>query len=58
MGRIAQAPVPQRFPLPHLPGWVRLDAAVQTMDEAALRAGAALATLDARVRAAVTFAGV
>jgi hypothetical protein len=58
MGRIAQTPVPQRFSLSSLPGWVRLDAAVQTMDEAALRAGAALAMLDARVRAEVPFAGV
>ena len=58
MGRLAKTPVPQRFPLPSLPGWVRLYAAVQTMDEAALRAGAAIAMLDARVRAEVPFAGV
>ena len=58
MNRIAQTPVPQRFPLPPLPGWTRRNALVQTMDEAALRAGAALAMLDVHVRAEVTFAGV
>ena len=48
--------------LPPMPGWARLDAPVTTLDEAAFRAGAALAMLDARVRAdvraQVPFAGV
>jgi len=39
-----------------LPGWARIDAPVTDSDEAAFRAGAALAMLDCRVRAGVPFA--
>jgi hypothetical protein len=41
-----------------MPGWVRIDALVTDSDEAAFRAGAALAMLDCRARASVPFAGV
>jgi len=40
-----------------MPGWARLDAPVTDNDEAAFRAGAALAMLDCRARAGVPFAG-
>jgi len=43
--------------LPPVPGWLRRDPATDAA-EAAFRAGAALALLDARVRADVPFAGV
>jgi hypothetical protein len=54
--------VPERLTLPPLPSWACLDAPVTDPAEAAFRAGAALAVLDARVRAEaraqVPFAGV
>jgi Protein of unknown function (DUF1403) len=53
MGRPRQKPVAETLPLPPMPGWARLDAPVADMDEAAFRAGAALAFLDMRVRADV-----
>jgi hypothetical protein len=59
MVRAPQAPPAERFlsaPAP-LPGWARLEA-TGTDSEAAFQAGAALATLDSRVRADVPFAGV
>jgi hypothetical protein len=53
-----QAPVAQTVlpvpPPPPLPGWARLHAA-GTDTEAAFQAGAALAMLDCRVRAGVSF---
>jgi hypothetical protein len=58
MVRVGQIPVPERFPLPGVPRWVRRDPSVTDVAEAALQAGAALALLDARVRADVPFAGV
>ena len=58
MARTAKKPVCQRLLPPALPGWGRTDAPVTTLDEAAFRAGAALAALDARVGADLPFAGV
>jgi Protein of unknown function (DUF1403) len=43
--------------LPPTPGWARRDAPVADMNEAVFRAGAALASLDLRMRADVPFAG-
>jgi hypothetical protein len=50
--------VQQRLALPPPPAWARSDAPVTDPAEAAFRAGAALALLDARVRADAPFAGV
>src|SRR5580704_16558031 len=63
MVRIPQAPDTQTvLPVPPpLPGWARIDAPLAdtgTDTGAAFQAGAALAALDARVRAGVPFAGV
>jgi Protein of unknown function (DUF1403) len=58
MARTRQKPVAETLPLPPVPGWARSDAPVTDTDEAAFRAGAALALLDIRVRAGVPFAGV
>jgi Protein of unknown function (DUF1403) len=58
MARTAQKPVCQRLLPPARPGWGRTDAPVTTLDEAAFRAGAALAALDARVCADQRYAGV
>jgi hypothetical protein len=41
-----------------MPGWARIEAPITDSDEAAFRAGAALALLDGRARADVPFAGV
>src|SRR5271167_3693218 len=57
MARTSQKPAAETLPWPPLPGWTRLDAPV-TDTEAAFQAGAALAALDARVRADAPFAGV
>jgi hypothetical protein len=74
MPRKTQRLAPQQFsPLPQLPGWARRnslaepgettpkttsEAPYEAAHEAAFRAGAALALLDARVRAEAPFAGV
>jgi hypothetical protein len=63
MVRIPQAPDAQTVftVAPPLPGWARIDAPLAdtgTDTGAAFQAGAALAALDARVRAGVPFAGV
>src|SRR5580704_11705162 len=63
MVRIPQAPDTQTVftVAPPLPGWARIDAPLAdtgTDTGAAFQAGAALAALDARVRAGVPFAGV
>jgi Protein of unknown function (DUF1403) len=61
MARTPQTPAAETVLfVPPLPGWTRSDALVTDLNEAAFRAGAALALLDARVRAdvrAVPFAG-
>jgi hypothetical protein len=47
MARTPQKPVPETLPLPFCPGWARIDAPVTDSDEAAFRAGAALASTSA-----------
>jgi Protein of unknown function (DUF1403) len=60
MVRTPQKPSAEALPLPLMPGWARLDAPVADMNEAAFRAGAALAMLDCRAHAGaqVPFDGV
>jgi Protein of unknown function (DUF1403) len=64
MVRPPQMPAAEALRLPPLPGWARPEASttaqppVTSSDEAAFRAGAALALLDIRVRADAPFAGV
>jgi Protein of unknown function (DUF1403) len=60
MVRTPQTPVGETLTLPPVPGWARNEPPVTDSDEAAFRAGAALAMLDSRVRAdvRVPFAGV
>jgi Protein of unknown function (DUF1403) len=53
MVRTPQKPAAETLPLPPMPGWARLDTPVADMNEAAFRAGAALAMLDGRARAGV-----
>jgi Protein of unknown function (DUF1403) len=59
MARTPQTPAAETFlsVRPPLPGWARIEA-TGTDTEAAFQAGAALAVLDARVRASMPFAGV
>jgi Protein of unknown function (DUF1403) len=57
MVRTPQTPAAETLPLPPMPGWARLDALAADMNEAVFRAGAALASLDLRMRADVPFAG-
>jgi Protein of unknown function (DUF1403) len=59
--RTLQRPAAETLSLPPLPGWARLDTSVTDGNDAGFRAGAALASLDMRVRAdarAVSFDGV
>jgi hypothetical protein len=53
MVRTPQTPLAEILPWPPSPAWARLDTPVTDSDEAAFRAGAALAMLDCRVRADV-----
>jgi Protein of unknown function (DUF1403) len=59
MARTRPKPVAETLPPPFFPGWARIDAPITDTDEAAFRAGAALAMLDGRVRdvRGVPFAG-
>jgi Protein of unknown function (DUF1403) len=60
MARTRQTTAAETLLLPPLPGWARPEAPVTDLNEAVFRAGAALALLDARVRAdgrEVPFAG-
>jgi Protein of unknown function (DUF1403) len=58
MARFAKKPVAERLPFPALPRWTRIETPLTDPNEAAFAAGAALAMLDARVRALLPFAGV
>ena len=58
MARVAKKPVAERLPFPALPRWTRIETPLTDPNEAAFAAGAALAMLDARVRALLPFAGV